>query len=155
MRKLMLTIVLLLVAAIGFAQVDSIHYRDTATLQWDPVTTDASGEPLLPGDTITYEVYVYDYYGGGVTDDQDVTQLTPAGTTVVASIDLDFSGLPRAAYAAGVRTVGTDGQGVTTYSAIAWSYDPVATDPMTPFFYVPLGGVLILPAPTGLQDAGM
>lgn len=153
MRKILL-IGLLFVAAIACAQVDSIHYRDQATLEWAPVTTTLAGEPLLPEDTITYEVYAYDFYTG-VADDQDPGQLTAMGSVVAPTIALDFSTMPRAAYTVGVRAVGTDGQGATTYSDIAWSYDPVATDPTAAFLYVPLGGVLILPAPTGLQDAGM
>lgn len=153
MRKLIIVALLAFAAVACFGQVDQIHYLSNAELAWDPVTTDAFGAPLLPTDVVSYEVYIYDYYTG-VASDQDPAQLIAVGTPTAPLQAIDFTGYPRTAFAAGVRVKVVDGQGVTTYSQIAWSYDPVATDPTVPFLYVPMG-VLLLPAPHGLRDAGM
>jgi hypothetical protein len=154
MRKLLTIGALLILAVSCFAQIDQIHYLDNATLAWDPVTTDANGDPLLPDDTVTYEVYVYDYYNPP-TDDQVIADLTFVGAPTTTEQVINFSGFARTGWAAGVRAVVTDGQGAVYYSDIAWSYDPVAVNPIQPFLYVPLSGVLVLPIPTGLRESGM
>lgn len=153
MRRV-LVVGLLLVSVVAFAQVDTIHYRDNAVLAWDAITEDINGEPLLPDDTVEYDVYIYDYYSPPA-DIQDPAQLVYVGRTGLTEQQIDFSTLGRSAYAAGVRAVGIDGQGTVTYTDIAWSTDPVATDPTAPFLYVPLSGVFILPVPTGLRDSGI
>lgn len=152
MKRVFLLILAVLVAASLYAQVEQVHYIDGATLQWDAVSTDANGDPLLPEDVVSYDVYVYDYYNPPL-DDQVVADLILVGSTSTTSLAIDFSGYSRTAWAAGVRAVVTDGQGVVTEGPIAWSYDAVATNPTAPFLYIPLSGVLVLPPPTGLREA--
>lgn len=156
MRKVLLTLAVLLFCSTAFlsAQVTEINYRDEATLEWNAVTTASDGSALLPTDVVTYEVFVYDYYGPAI-DDQLDANLVLVGTPVSTSQVIDFAGFARTAYTAGVRAVVTDGQGGVTRGPIAWSYDPVATNPTGPFLYIPLAGVLVLPLPTGLRDVGM
>lgn len=154
MKRVVIILVAVLMAAACFAQtVDTVHYLDEGTLSWEAVTTDADGEPLLATDDVTYDVYMYN--AAESIDDQVVANLISVGGTSDTEMVLDFTGLPRAMYYAGVRVVVTDAQGAVTTSAIAWSYDPVATDPIQPFAYIPLSGVLILSPPTGLSEAGM
>lgn len=152
MRRWIAILVLLIVAASAcYAQVDTVYYRDEAILAWNEMTEDAEGQPLLDTDTVVYEVYLYD--SRLVIDDQDVALLTFVGETLLLEMEIDFGALPRVMYYAGVRARVEDGTGGVTYSDIAWSYDPVATDPTGPFAYIPLGGVLVLPLPAGLRDA--
>lgn len=153
MKRIVLLIGVFLLTVSCFGQVDTVHYIDSATLAWSAVTTDASGEPLLDTDVVTYDVYLYN--SAESIDDQDPGVLTAVGSTADVEMPIDFSGMARAMYYAGVRAVVTDGQGAVTVSDIAWSYDAVATDPIQPFAYIPLSGVLILSPPTGLQDVGM
>ena len=154
MRRFVLVVAVALVAAVAcMAQVEQIHYRDEATLAWDAVTVDADGQPLLETDVVSYEVYVYD--SALLIDDQNPANLVLMGSPVAPELVMTFAGMARRLYYAGVRVVVVDGQGGVTYSQIAWSYDPVATDPTAPFGYIPLAGVLVLPLPRGLRDAGM
>jgi hypothetical protein len=154
LKSVLLTSLLLLLSISCWGQVDQIHYLDNATLAWDAVTTDADGDPLLPGDVVSYEVYVFDYYDAPA-DIQNVSDLTFIGAPSVTEQVIDFTGFARTGWAAGVRAVVTDEGGAVYYSDIAWSTDPVATNPTEPFLYVPMTGVLILPVPTGLREAGM
>jgi len=153
-RLLILTIVLFAGVLMGCPAQDNIYYQDTATLIWDAVTEDNDGNPLLPEDVVEYEVYIYD--ASETIDDQDPANLILVGTTSLTQQEIDFTGLPRAMYYAGVRAKVTDGQGLITYSDISWSYDASVVDPTSePFAYIPLSGVLVLPAPQGLRDGGM
>lgn len=153
---------ILILAVVGCATAQTtptslILYRETAIFQWEPVTTTMDGEPLLPTDTVEYEAFLYDWQLG-VTNDQDVSQLTAIGTVATNEIQIVFP--YRAYWAAGVRAKVTQGDGQIVYSErIAWSnyIEDVAPDPDTGerlgFLYAPLlGGVS--PA-TGLRDSGM
>jgi len=153
MRRIALLFLLLFGAAFAFAQVSEIHYLENANLAWEEVTTDIDGNPLLSTDVVTYEAYIYD--SALVIDDQIPANLISVGEVAEPTITIDFAGLPRVMYYAGVRVKVVDGTGGVTTSDIAWSYDPVAVDPTQPFAYIPLGGVLVLPLPTGLREAGM
>jgi len=153
MKKILFLLAVMLIAVSCFAQVDTVHYIDSATLAWSAVTTDSEGEPLLDTDVVTYDVYLYN--AADTLDDQNPAEISLVGNTADLEMPIDFTGMARAMYYAGVRVVVEDGQGTVTASDIAWSYDPVATDPIQPFAYIPLGGVLVLPAPTGLREAGM
>ena len=148
---MMLTMVLLVVVSC-WAQVDQIHYREEAVLMWDEVVLDDEGMPLLSTDTVEYDVYLYDSRLS--IDDQDTTNLYTVGRTAENEVTIDFGAMARAMYYAGVRVVVTDGTGSITESQIAWSYDPEVTA-LDPFAYIPLGGVLVLPLPSGLRDSGM
>lgn len=148
MKRLVLIVVLaLLVLACATAQ--TVYYKDQATLQWDPVTVDAAGDPFLPTDLVRYQVYIYDYVAG-VTDPQD-----PAGLISVEIVEMSECLIVfpyRTSWAAGVRTMVTDQGGNIDYSEIAWSY--VATDAGVdgPFLYLPFP---TLRAPLNLRDSGM
>lgn len=152
-RAILMAVVAFVAASACFAQVDQIHYRENATLAWDAITTDFEGQPLLATDVVTYEVYLYD--SALTLDDQNPALLISVGEVALPEVQIDFTGLARRMYYAGVRAKVIDGAGGMTVSNIAWSYDPVATNPTTPFGYIPLGGVLVLPLPSGLRDAGM
>ena len=147
MKRSILILTLIAVATLGCAQ--DIIYRDQATLMWDAVTTDSNGDPLLPEDVLEYEVFIYD--SALTINDQIVTNLIAVGTTSATELLVVFP--ERKNWYAGVRTKVTTGEPVTSFSAIAWSYDAgvVAT---VPFLYQPLGGAV--PAvPANLRDSGM
>ena len=145
-----LSIVLFLVfLVVACAGAQMVFYQDQATLMWDPVTTDAQGDPLLPTDTVEYEIYIYDYVEG-VADDQDVALLTYVGATSATELLIVFPFRTR--WVAGGRTKITDEGGNVDYSLMAWSTNVVDTGPDGPFLYAPLPRV---PSPTGLRDSGM
>ena len=147
MRKL-IVFVLLLVAALAGAQ--TVLYRDQATLQWDAVTTDAQGNPLLPTDVISYEVYIYDYTIG-VADPQNVVLLT--FVAVMPTLEQLIVFPYRTVWAAGVRTRLVDAGANVSYSALAWSYIPADADMIAgPFTYVPSGTPV---RPGDLRDSGI
>ena len=111
---------------------------------WDAVTTDASGDPLLPGDEIEYEVFYDRAPFGGLPDavSLGVVQL-PEATIVVSTLERGY-------YYVGVRSIGTDVGGTSEVSDIAWSNDPVSVGPTQRFAYLVTG--TFLPAtPTGLE----
>jgi len=138
---------LALVACVASTQ--EIIYRDQATLEWDAVTTDGNGDPLLPEDTVSYEVYIYD--SALTIDDQNTANLIYIGETVVTEMLIIFP--ERKNWYAGVRAKVVTGEPLTNYSAIAWSYDAEVVE-VSPFVYQPLGGVV--PAvPDNLRDSGI
>lgn len=146
-RALLILAALALVACVGGAQ--EILYRDQATLMWDAVTADSNGDPLLPEDVLEYEVFIYD--SALTINDQIIANLLFVGTTSATELLIVFP--ERRNWYAGVRTKITTGEPITSYSAIAWSYD-VAAVALLPFLYQPLGGVT--PAvPDNLRDSGM
>ena len=71
MKRLSITLLLALFV-FGCVSAQQIFYRDQATVLWDAVTMDAQGDPFLPTDTVTYEVFVYDDVLG-VTNDQNAS----------------------------------------------------------------------------------
>jgi hypothetical protein len=145
-------ILLVLLLALGITTcvgAQMVFYQDQATLLWDPVTTDASGDPLLPMDTVEYEIYIYDYVAG-VLDDQDPAQLTYVGITSDTQLLIVFP--YRTRWVAGGRCKVTDEGGNVDYSLFAWSTNVIDTGPDGPFLYVPLPRV---PALGGLRDSGM
>ena len=147
MRRFALILAALaLVACVGSTQ--EIIYKDQATLQWDPVTTDANGDPLLPEDSVAYEVYIYD--SALAIDDQNPANLLYIGETTATEMLIIFP--ERRNWYAGVRAAVTTGEPATYYSVIAWSYDTEAVADV-PFGYVPLGGVIPAP-PENLRDSG-
>lgn len=143
-RGILVILALALVACAGFTQ--DIIYRDQATLQWDAVTTDMNDDPLLPGDIVEYEVYIYD--AAQTIDDQDPANLIFIATTSATEQLIVFPS--RREWYAGVRTKLTTAEPLVTYSPISWSYDAGAA--LSPFSYVPLGGTPA--APDNLRDSG-
>jgi hypothetical protein len=134
--------------------VDLILYDSAPTLQWDAVTEDVDGSPLIPEDEVTYDVYAYDWVAG-VTSDQDPAQLTYMGLAPAPELVLTFP--YRAVWVVGVRTRVTQGDGTAYYSErIAWSNVATDTEAGVPFGYAPtLGGVAVPKTPEGLRDSGM
>jgi len=150
MRRLLIAALLFALALGCVSAQETIYYESTPTLMWDAVTTDADGNPFLPGDIIEYEVYLWDYSQGDPTV-QPVEALTYFGTVAATEIPLSFP--YRADWTVAVRTVHTDGGGNITYSGLA--YSTVLEDTATgPFVYVPQ--LIWSPMdPTGLRDSGM
>ena len=149
MKKVFLVLLMLFIVALT-ACGQTVYYKNEATLQWDAVTVDASGNPLLPTDTLIYEVYIYDY-NLGVATPQSTSELTfITGTPLLEQLIV----FPyRTTWAAGVRTKLVDSGETTTYSVIAWSYIPEDADVVSgPFLYSPFG----TPAkPADLRDSEM
>lgn len=142
---------LLAVAVSGFSQV--VLYEDSAELSWDPITVDANGDPLLPGDTVTYDVYYYDL-AAPPTDVQDIAQLQYAGSTTATSYTVLFP--TRREWAIGVRGTITDGGGTSGgTSRVAWSLIAGDVDIAAmggPFYYTPLVPQGSQPPPQSLLD---
>ena len=147
MKRIVIFGLLLLIAACAFSQ--TILYRDQAMLQWDAVTTDLNGDPLLPTDVVTYEVFLDD---GSAANDQDIAQILYMGVTATTDYVLVFP--TRTTWIAGVRAVVTPEGGSPVNSTIAWSDNLADVDPLLgSFTYVP---VLSGPsAPENLRDSGM
>jgi len=147
--KRFLLVLLLVLGVIACVGAQMVFYQNEATLLWDPVTTDAQGDPLLPTDVVEYEIYIYDYVEG-VTDNQDIAQLTYVGTTTATELLIVFP--YRTRWVAGGRCKVTDEGGNVDYSLMAWSDNAIDTGPDGPFLYVPLPRV---PSLSGLRDSGM
>ena len=149
MRRILILATIVLVAVSAFAQV--VVYEDTALLEWDGITVDADGSALLPGDVVSYDVYIYDYSVPPL-DVQDPAQLIYYGSTTDTALEITFP--VRREWAVGVRGTITDGGGVAgTPSAIAWSVIEEDVDIATmggPFRYVPR--VPSPPSPDNLRD---
>ena len=137
MRRVIVLAALLVVAVSAFAQV--VVYQDTAELAWDAVTTDADGNPLLAGDTVSYDVYFYDLDNPPM-DVQDIAALQYAGTTDQTALTVLFP--ERRRWVVGVRSTITDGGGTPGIpSPVSWSTDAGVVDVATmggPFYYTPL-----------------
>ena len=149
MKKVFLVLLMLFIVALT-ACGQTVYYKNEATLQWDAVMTDADGNPLLPTDTLTYEVYIYDY-NAGVVDPQSTAELTFIDEVVALEKLIVFP--HRTTWAAGVRTKLIDGDANITCSPLAWSYITEDADVVSgPFLYSPFG----TPAkPEDLRDSGM
>jgi len=64
-HSLKFLITFMLMVAVAYSQDVNIWYpfsdTDTFTIAWEEPTTYSNGDPLLPGSTITYELYITDY----------------------------------------------------------------------------------------------
>jgi hypothetical protein len=136
MKKVLIGLLFLAVAFIACGQ--DVVYKDNPTLMFDHVE--------IGNDNFAWEVYAYDF-GLGVTDAQDIAQLTYIGDTVDGTYVLTF---PYAAdWAVGVRTKFTDDDLVVKFSAVAWSYE--VADALSPFVYTPTYSPV---KPDSLRDSG-
>ena len=144
-KRIVILLGVLLVAASCFAQPTDVEVIYSGMIPqivvWDEVDTDADGEPLIEGDVITYEVF----YRRSL--DVDAVSL---GVVTLPEATVDLSALDRGYYYIGVRSVGETAEGAVEYSDIAWSNDPVATDPTQRFAYLVVGPLLPA-APSGLR----
>ena len=135
--KRLLILAFILLPVLACAQ--DVVYKDAPTLMFD--------HEWIGDDNFAWEVYAFDY-GLGVTDAQDILQLTYIGLTVTGEYVLSF---PYSAdWAVGVRTRFTDDDGAVKYSAIAWSYE--VADSLSPFVYTPTYSPV---KPGALRDSGM
>lgn len=148
MKKLIL-LILLLMPIMAFSQTE-IKYNSTPTIQWDYSDVDENGDPWLPEDIITFEVYLWDTAQGEITE-QPLSNLNYFGTTALKEMQLSFTN--RYNWAVAVRSRVTDGAGNTTESDLA--YSTVSEDSNSlPFVYAP-NLIPALPKPTLLQDSGI
>jgi len=150
MKRLIFLLVAVLVAVACIAQpadVDIVYSGMIPQIVvWDEVTTDSSGDPILPTDTITYEVF----FAKSPLVEADAVSL---GVVTLPEATVDFSALTRGYYYVGVRTIGETAEGAIEYSSIAWSNDLMAVDPTSRFAYL-VPGVLFPAAPVGLRTVG-
>ena len=72
--KRIVFVLLLALGILACVTAQTVYYKDQATLQWDPVTVDAAGDPFLPTDLVRYEVYIYDYIAGVVESRVNMTR---------------------------------------------------------------------------------
>jgi len=148
MKKIALILLLCLVAFAACGQ--QVFYKNQATLQWDAVTLDSAGNPFLPTDVVSYDVYIYDHVVG-VADPQNPALLISIGNTSALEKLIVFP--KRTTWAAGVRVKLTDSGANVTTSPIAWSYIVADADVVAgPFLYSPFG---IPVKPKDLRDKGM
>ena len=148
MKKIALILLLCLVAFAACGQ--QVFYKNQATLAWDAVTLDSAGNPFLPTDVVSYDVYIYDHVAG-VADPQNLALLISVGNTSALEKLIVFP--KRTTWAAGVRVKLTDSGANVTTSPIAWSYIVADADVVAgPFLYSPFG---IPVKPQALRDKGM
>ena len=149
MKKLFIA-VLFLAVVFGACGQDVI-YRNTATIQWNaPVVS------LLPGESIEYNVYLWDMALGDPTL-QPVSSLMFVGRVSALELAIDMTVIQRKEYAVAVQSVLVQAdlaevEGDVAYSTVTADVDPTL-HPQGHFTYAPLFGVI--PSPTDLRDAGM
>ena len=143
MKKLLI-VIFLLVSVFAFSQ-EIIYYNSTPTLQWDAVTED-----VLPEDTVTYGVYLWDTALGDIQL-QLIGDLTYFGMTSNTELLLSFP--YRANWACAINTSLTDGEGNTVISELAYTTELPPVTETNPFVYAPNPSTLT--APTGLRDSGI
>ena len=149
MKKIFTVLVLLTLFA-TFACAQQVFYKNQATLQWGAVTLDSAGNPFLPTDVVSYDVYIYDHVVG-VADPQNPALLISMGNTTALEKLIVFP--KRTTWAAGVRVKLTDSGANVTTSPIAWSYIVADADVVAgPFLYSPFGTPR---KPQDLRDKGM
>lgn len=117
--KRLLFVAALVLGVLACAGAQTVVYKSQATLAWDAPASTTDGHPFLPGDALTYEVYIYNYTVG-VADPQNTALLTFVAETPNLEQLIVFP--YRAVWAAGVRCRLVDANGTISYSAIAWSY---------------------------------
>jgi hypothetical protein len=149
MKRLLILLVvgLVLTACIPAQEIDYLHVGPTGTVTWNP-PSEWLGQELLPGDVLTYEVYIYEW--GTVADDQDIGALTLMGTVPAELYMIDLSALPDALYAIGVRAILTRDE-IDNFSAMAWSYESEYVDPELGTFLMTQTGLVEIGRPTGLR----
>jgi hypothetical protein len=150
-RLWILGIALLLVACVAPTQeIDYLHVSPTGTVTWN-MPAEWLGQEILPGDVLTYEVYIYEW--GTVADDQNIGALTLMGTVPAELYMIDLSALPDALYAIGVRAILTRDE-IDNFSAVAWSYESEYVDPEFGTFLMTQTGTVEIGRPTGLRIGG-
>jgi hypothetical protein len=147
--KKILIILFFLLSVFLYSQ-EEIYYNSNPTLEWDYDYLDSDGNPLLPEDTVNFELYLWDQNNGLITE-QVIESLNPLSVTTELNYTLSFP--YRSTWAVALRAVVIDGDGNTSESAFA--YTTVQEDvSLNPFVYAPILIYVPLP-PRNLRDSGM
>jgi len=111
---------------------------------WDQdLTVDEDGNLLIDGDVITYRVYCTKAPFG----ENEVISLVDVDEMEAT---IDISGYSRGWYYVGVSSIGTNGEGVSLETEIAWSNASVNTNP-TQRFAFRVTGPFVPALPTALH----
>jgi len=148
MKRFILALALVMLALACYAQPADVTVTFSGmvpqVLEWEDITLDADGNPLLVGDVITYEVFF-------TKAPFNAASAVSLGVVTASEATIDLSSLSRGYYYVGVQAIGTDAQGVVTRSATSWSNDTVAVSPLAQRFAYLVTGGLLLPPPVGLR----
>ena len=117
MKKLLLTLCLLLMAIPCFAQDINWTVTNQATVEWDAVITLENNEPIPEGSVISYEVYL-------VKSDQDKSLAVSMG--VVYDTNMLLTITEEGKYFWGVKPI-REVDGEVLENEISWSDDPLVT----------------------------
>lgn len=150
MKRILILILLVILPVVACYSQD-VTYNSTPTLQWNYDDVDENGDPWLPEDIISFDVYLWNTADGDITA-QPLASLNYFGTTTDKEMVLNFTN--RYNWAVAVVAKVTGGDGVTRQSDIA--YSTVSEDSNnSPFVYAPNSTALPLSKPTNLRDSGI
>ena len=153
--KRLLIIVLLLGVAFGAFGQDTILYRDNFTLLFnEPVPPPT----LLPGESMTYRVYLWDIADGAPTPVLGPNWVYYAETPILEQFVVTPAD-PRVGWCVGVQSVITRADAVEVLSDLAYTtnvadIDPLG-DPGVPFVYALDSETALLGSPEALRDSGI
>jgi len=151
MKKILLIILLALIPSFVYAQVE-ILYNANPNLSWDSINEFSNGDPFLPEDIVSYEVFLWNTAMGNI-EEQEIENLIYFGTTLNKQITLAFPN--RYNWAAAVRVRVTDITGETVVSGLAYTTNTEDVAAL-PFTYTPdLEMILELLKVTNLKDSGI
>lgn len=150
MKRLFLLFAVCFGLVFSVAAQSQILYSNTPTFLWDAVTTDVNGDPFLPEDVVSYNVYIWDSANGNIAA-QPISALTFLSNTASTQLQLSFP--YRANWVVAVAAKLITGASVETVGPIAYSTEAIPTTAIGPFVYVPQ--TLIVPKLRGLRDSGM
>jgi hypothetical protein len=150
MKRIFILMLLVILPVVACYSQD-ITYNSSPTLQWNYPDVDENGDPWLPEDIISFDVYLWNTADGDITL-QPLANLNYFSSTTNHEMVLNFTN--RYNWAVAVRARVTDGAGNTRESGVAYSTVMEDTD-NNPFVYVPTWEALPLQKVTGLRDSGM
>ena len=147
--KKILILLLLLLPSFLYSQT-TIFYKLNPVLSWDTPAGYENGDPFLPEDIISYEVFLWNTALGDI-EDQAIENLNYFGTTLNNEITLSFPN--RYNWAAAVRIRITDGDENTVVSDLAYTTNAEDVANL-PFIYAP-DIPAILQKLQNLRDSGI
>ena len=115
MKKVILTLAIIFLLTISVTYAQTWHSTNQVTIGWDAVTTLSNGDPIPPGDSVTYRVYIAD-----ADNDPDKTNKTLIDE--VSDIQYTIQFVQEARYFIGISAVRN--ATVSVESTISWSDDP-------------------------------
>ena len=151
MKKILFVVLFFILMLGATVAQEQVYYRVVAGLEWNPVT-EIDGHPLLPEDTMEYEVYAWDRAGGNVLT-QPVENLIYITTVSKPTALVVFPYY--AEWILGFRAKHTNGNNEITYSGISYTIEEVPVTQDGPFYYGLASGAIQLEKPTGLRDSEM